>query len=67
MPGDLLRRPLRHHPPAMNPRAWSHIHDLIGAADRFFVMLDHDHGIAQIAQPPQAGQQPGVIALVQAN
>ena len=61
------RRPLRHHPPAVDARARPHVHHVIGGADRLLVVLDHDHRVAEIAQPQQAGQQSGVVALVQAD
>jgi hypothetical protein len=51
----------------MNARARPHVHHLIGGADRVLIVLDHDHRIAQIAQPQQAGQQSGIVALMQAN
>ncbi len=64
---DVGRRALRHHPTAVHARARPHVHHLIGGADRVLVVLDHDHGIAEIAQPQQTGQQAGVVALVQAD
>ena len=30
-------------------------------------MLDHDHGVAEVAQPLQRFQQPRIVALVQAD
>jgi hypothetical protein len=35
--------------------------------DRVLVMLDDDHGIADVAQVPQRIQQPGIVALMQAD
>ena len=40
---------------------------MVGGADRVLVMLDHDHGVAEVAQPPQRFEQPRVVALVQAD
>ncbi len=40
---------------------------MIGAADRFLVVLDDDHGVAEIAQSLQRFQQPRIVALVQAD
>jgi hypothetical protein len=37
------------------------------AADRLLVVLDHDHGVAEVAQVQQRVQQPLVVALVQAD
>ena len=51
----------------MHARADAEIDQVIGAADRVFVVLHHDHGVADIAQMPQSFWQPGVIALVQPN
>ena len=45
----------------------AHVDDVVGGQDRLLVMLHHQHRIAQIAQLLQAGQQPGVVALVQAD
>ena len=36
-------------------------------ADRLFVMFDHNHRVALIAQIFQRDQQPIIIALVQTN
>ena len=51
----------------MHTRPRPQIHDIIGRADRILVMLDHDHRIAQIAQPLQRRQQHVVVALMEAN
>ena len=40
---------------------------MIRGADCFFVVLDHDDGISQVAQPAQSGEEARVIALVQAD
>ena len=40
---------------------------MIGAVDRLLVVLDHDHGVAQVAQALQRVEQPAVVALVQAD
>ena len=36
-------------------------------ADRLLVVLDHDQRVAQVAQPHERRDQPGVVALVQAD
>ena len=51
----------------MNAGAWAHIDQIIGGADRVFVMFDDNHGIAEIAQPPQGVEQPLIVALMQAD
>ena len=40
---------------------------VVGEADGVLVVLDHDHGIAEVAQPLQGFQQPRIVALVQAD
>jgi hypothetical protein len=37
------------------------------AADRVLVVLDHDHGVAEVAQALQRAEQALVVALVQAD
>jgi hypothetical protein len=38
-------------PAAMHAGAGADIDHVIGGADGVFVVLDHDHGVAEIAQP----------------
>ena len=64
---DIIDRSLRHHMSAMHPGPRSDIDDVIGAEHGFFVMLDHQQGIAQITQSLQRIQQFPVIALMQAD
>ena len=40
---------------------------MIGGADRFLVVLDDDHRVADVAQALERAQQPLVVALVQAD
>src|ERR1700742_2176366 len=47
--------------------AGTNVEHVIGQANGVLVMLDHDHGIAEVAQPLQRLQQPRVVALVQAD
>ena len=51
----------------MHAGAGADVEHVIGEPDRVLVMLDHDHGIAEVAQPLQRLQQPRVVALVQAD
>ena len=53
--------------PPMNTRAWSDIEHVIRFADCFFIMFDHNHRIALIAQVFQRGKQTVIVALMQAN
>ena len=50
---------------AMHAGAGPDIDDVVGGADGVLVVLDHDHGVAEVAQPPQRFEQPRVVALVQ--
>ena len=53
--------------PAELARARAQIQDVVGGADRLLVVLDHQHGVAEIAQPAQRVEQAAVVALVQAD
>ena len=46
-------RSLRHNLAAARPGARAEIENVIGRADRFFIVLDHDDGIPEVAQTPQ--------------
>ena len=52
---------------AMDARARPHVHDIVGAADRVLVMLDHEHGVAEVAKVAQRAEQARIVALVQAD
>ena len=43
------------------------VDDVVRGADRVFVMLDDDQGVADVAQPEQRLDQAVVVALVQAD
>jgi hypothetical protein len=43
------------------------IDEIIGGADGLLVVLDHDDRVAEVAQFAQRGEQPLVVALVQAD
>ena len=58
---------MRHNLAAARPRAGAKIDNVIGRADRFFVVLDHDHGIAEVAELSQRAEQARVVALVQTD
>ena len=51
---DALDRALGHDASAVFARAWAHVDDPVGRAHRVLVVLDHDQGVAQIAQPHAA-------------
>ncbi len=45
----------------------AHVDEIVGAADRILVVLDHDHRIAEVAQLREGGEQAVVVALMQAD
>ncbi len=50
---------------AMDAGRRPHVDEVVGAADGVLVMLDDDDRVAEIAQPLQRLQEPGIVALVQ--
>ena len=48
-------------------RTRADVNDVVGAANGFFVMLDHHQGVAFVAQGAQGVQQNMVVACMQAN
>ena len=64
---NFLERSLRHDLAAARAGARPEIENVIGRADRFLIVLDHDDGIPEIAQPAQRAEQPRVVALMQAD
>ncbi|EEG34613.1 hypothetical protein NEIFLAOT_00229 [Neisseria flavescens NRL30031/H210] len=65
--GDVFRRVGNQYVAAVFARAGAHIDDEIGFADGVFVVFDHNHAVAQIAQAFEGGEQAVVVALVQAD
>ena len=59
--------PLRDDLAAVHAGAGTDVDDVIGAANRFFVVLDDDDRVAEIAQMHERAQQPRVVALMQAD
>ena len=51
----------------MDAGAGADIEHVVGGADRVLVVLDDDHGVAEIAQALERFEQSRVIALVQAD
>ncbi len=64
---DVLRRALRHDLAAVDAGGRADIDDIVGRHDRVLVMLDDDHRVADVAQMLQRFEQPGIVALVQAD
>ena len=64
---QLLRPPLEHHVAAVFAGARPEVDQVVGRANRLFVVLDDEHGVAEIAQLAERAEQPPVVALMQAN
>src|ERR1700722_16007252 len=67
MRGALGRRALRNDLAAMDAGARTQVDHVIGLPDCVLVVLDHDDGVAQIAQIHEGVEQTLVVALVQAD
>ena len=59
--------PFGDDPAAVLARARAHVHDPVGGPHRFFVVLDDDQRVAQVAQPLERADEALVVALVQAD
>ena len=57
--------PATHDLAAVLARAGADVDDVVGDPDRLLVVLDDEHGVAQVAQPDHRVDQPLVVALVQ--
>ena len=64
---DVLGRALGDDLAAVPAGARTEVDDVVGRLDRLLVVLDDEHGVAEIAQPVQRADQPLVVALVQAD
>ena len=64
---DVGGRALRDDMAAMHAGAGADVDHMIGEPDGVLVVLDHDHGVAEVAQPLQRLQEPRIVALVQAD
>src|SRR5277367_286834 len=64
---DLFRRSLGDDLAAVHAGARADVDDIIRGEDRVLVVLNHDHGVAELAQAPQRVEQPRIVALVQAD
>ncbi len=65
--GDLGGRSLGDQLAPVLARSGAEVDDVVGGADRSLVVLDHDHRVAEVAQPPQRVDQLRVVALVEAD
>ena len=50
---------------AMDAGAGADVEHMVGGADGVLVVLDHDHGVAEVAQPLERFEKPRIVALVQ--
>ena len=64
---DLVDRARGDDFAAVLARARTEIDDVVRGAHRLLVVLDDDHGVAEIAQLLERGEQPRVVALMQAD
>ena len=53
--------------PAVLPRARAHVDEPVGRAHHLLVVLDHEHGVAEIAQALECPDQLVVVPLVKAD
>ena len=63
----LLGRALGDDAAAVLPRAGAHVDEPVGGAHHLLVVLDHEHRVAEVAQPLERADQPVVVALVEAD
>src|SRR4029079_18741060 len=49
---------------AVDAGAGADVEHVVGGADSVLVMLDHDHGVAEVAQAAKGFEEPCVVALV---
>ena len=64
---QLVERALRDDLAAVDAGAGAHVDDIVGGADRVLVMLDDEHGVAEVAQALERFEQAVVVALVEAD
>jgi hypothetical protein len=64
---DVARRALGDDMPTVLARARPDVDQVVGGAHRALVVLDHEHGVAEVAQPHERRDQALVVALVQAD
>ena len=57
--------PSRDDLAAMLPRARAHVDEPVGHPHHLLVVLDDEHGVAEVAEPLERRDQPAVVALVE--
>jgi hypothetical protein len=51
----------------VDPRTWTDINDMVSRADCVFIVLYHQHSIAQVAQVGEGAQQAFIVTLMQTD
>jgi hypothetical protein len=64
---DLIRGARSDYGATVPARPWPQVDHVIGAANSLFVMLDDKHSVTEIAQGFERGQQPIVVAMMEAD
>ncbi|MNN52649.1 hypothetical protein D3C81_1673610 [compost metagenome] len=64
---DFLRRALGNDLATVYACTRADVHHVVSQANGVFVVLDHDHGVTQIAQVVQGGEQAVVVALMKTD
>ena len=65
VPLQLLGRPLAHQVAAQGSGPGADVHHLVGLAHGLFVVLHHQHRVPLVAQAPQRGEKPPVVARME--
>ena len=65
--GDLIRRADGHDLATPDTGTGSEVDHQVGGAHRVFVVFDHDHGIALVAEPLESCQQAVIVTRVEAD
>ena len=61
------RRSLEDQLSAQLTGAGAEVNHVIGGANRLLVVFDHHHGVPEVAQPAERGEQLAIVTLVQAD
>ncbi len=64
---DVGGRALGDQAAAVASGAGAEVDDVVGAADGVFVVFNHEHGVAEVAQVFERGEQAVVVAMMQAD
>ena len=62
---DVVRRPLRDHLAPVLARSRPEVDHPVRRAHHLLVVLDHEHGVADVAEPLERVDEPAVVALVE--